>query len=208
MISFGLSCKSQAYNGVQWSVYELLMRGWGDGVDISVWASQRISSGQPLRCIVGKPMSSWEGQILTLGLLRGLVDRPEDAPLIDRDLHKKNTVRSKQTQTHTRTKNCIIHWVKNTTQQHTHNRNTQNPQTSLCSWFRNPAGLNFEQIKGYLISEREESLKRGQRKRIFLCCLQFSLLSLCPSAEHPSLFLLALNTLTETLTDCIAHKVL
>lgn len=28
------------------------------------------------------------GQKLTLGLLRGLVDRPEDAPLIDRDLHK------------------------------------------------------------------------------------------------------------------------
>lgn len=28
---------------------------------------------------------------LTLGLLRGLVERPEDAPLIDRDLHKHTT---------------------------------------------------------------------------------------------------------------------
>lgn len=41
----------------------------------------------------GEPITAWEGRILTLGLLRGLVDRPEDAPLIDRDLH---------THTHTR----------------------------------------------------------------------------------------------------------
>lgn len=41
------------------------------------------STGQPVRCIMGNRRRAHK---LTLGLLRGLVDKPEDAPLIERDL--------------------------------------------------------------------------------------------------------------------------
>ena len=44
---------------------------------------------------ISKSLCSPEGynedpQILTLGLLRGLVDKPDEAPLIDRDLREHN----------------------------------------------------------------------------------------------------------------------
>lgn len=64
-------------------------RQWEGNVNKYVCMSGTIcqQSQSASKGACGEPITSWKGRILTLGLLRGLVDRPEDAPLIDRDLH-------------------------------------------------------------------------------------------------------------------------
>lgn len=149
----------------------------------------------------GKAISAWKGQTLTLGLLRGLVDRPEDAPLIDRDLRNTHKVR----QTNKPAQYTGSHTEQQTTQHnntHTHNRCIQNPKTSLCGCFRNPTKLNSEQIAWDQITFREKWLKRGrisERKLILL--LQFSTNSfLTSSSSRTSLSLLFLSVLVHSTT--------
>lgn len=79
---------------------------------------------------------------------------------------QKNTKVNTHPHTHTQT-NCIIHWVKNTTQ-HTRNRNTQNPQTSLCSWFRTRQDWTLSRLK-VIWSQREKKVsdEDKDRKNVF-----------------------------------------
>lgn len=98
------------------------MSCWWEPVCVCVWASQQRPASE-VHC--GKPTSAWGGQRLTLGLLRGLVDRPEDAPLIDRDLQ---THTQSQIKAHTHLQDTQAHTLYNT-HKHTHmTGNTQIPK--------------------------------------------------------------------------------
>lgn len=48
------------------------------------------------------------GEVLTRGLLRGLVERPEDAPLMDLDLWKTHTCTNTQTHADTHIKFSVL----------------------------------------------------------------------------------------------------
>lgn len=62
-------------------------------------AVTEASTGRPVRCIMG---NGRRARKLTLGLLRGLVDKPEDAPLMERDLWR-HTAPGERDRTHTHT---------------------------------------------------------------------------------------------------------
>lgn len=176
-ISFWLNCASNRLimKSTVVCVYELLMRGCEVNGHL-VCERNNIPAEPASEVHCGK----W--QTLTRGLLRGLVDRPEDAPLIDRDLQKHRHTKSDQY-----TKKCTLYDTLIHNNTYTHKIPTPfcvivlEIQLNGADW----RWFDFRQRK--VTQTRTDDWEKTHS--YILCCLQFSLtLLLLQQNIHLSLY--------------------